>query len=91
MRVSDGDVKTALAEAEHVVGGDCRVGGQDHFYLETHACLVVPKGEGEEIEIVCTSQGVSHTQTYAAMALGVPQNKIVCRVKRIGTCTMFLY
>lgn len=23
--------------------GECRIGGQEHFYLETHGCLVVPR------------------------------------------------
>ena len=74
----------ALSEAEHVLEGECRVGGQDHFYLETQACLVVPKGEENEVEIVSSTQGVSAVQTFASRALGIPRNRIVSKVKRIG-------
>ncbi len=64
--------------------GDVRVGGQDHFYLETHGCLVVPKGEGDEMEIYASTQCVDGTQRMAAKALAIPSNRVVARVKRIG-------
>ena len=74
----------ALSESEHVLEGECRVGGQEHFYLETQACLVVPGGESQEMEITSSTQGVASTQTYVARALGIPRNRIVSKVKRIG-------
>ena len=74
----------ALSEGEHVLEGECRVGGQDHFYLETQACLVVPKGEENEVEIVSSTQRTANVQTFAARALGIPRNRIVSKVKRIG-------
>ena len=83
MKISDGDVESALTEAEHVLEGECRVGGQDHFYLETQACIAVPKGE-DEIEITSTTQAVTCVQKCVSQVLGVPRNKIVCKVKRIG-------
>jgi len=64
--------------------GRVRVGGQDHFYLETHGCLAVPKGESNEMEIFASTQCVDGTQKMAAKALGVPANRITARVKRIG-------
>ena len=84
LTVSDGDVEAALATADHVLEGESRVGGQDHFYLETHACLAIPKGEDEEMEIVSSTQDVTIVQKTAAIALGIPQNRIVSKVKRIG-------
>ena len=60
------------------------MGGQDHFYLETHACLVIPKGEDGEMEIISSTQDVTIVQKNAAIALGIPQNRIVSKVKRIG-------
>ena len=83
-KVEDGDVEKALSEAEHVLEGEVRVGGQEHFYLETQACLVIPKGEQQEVEIVSSTQGVAGVQTNAARALGIPRNRIVSKVKRIG-------
>ena len=84
LTISDGDVEAALGEAEHVLEGEARVGGQDHFYLETQACLAVPKGEDGEMEITSSSQGLSFVQRCAAAALGVPWNRIVTKVKRLG-------
>ena len=63
-----------------------RTGGQEHFYLETNVCIAIPKGEDGEMEIIASSQCVSEAQLWAAEALGVPGNKIICRVKRIGKC-----
>lgn len=83
-RVADGDVETALASAEHVVEGEMYVGGQEHFYLETMVCVAVPKGEDGEMELFVGTQALKGTQTMAAQALGVPANRIVARVKRIG-------
>lgn len=82
--VIDGDVEAALANAEHVVEGEMYVGGQDHFYLETPACIAVPKGEDGEMELILSTQGLANTQIMAAQALGVPANRIIARVKRIG-------
>ena len=84
LTICDGNVDTALTEAEHVLEGECRVGGQDHFYLETHACLAVPKGEDKEMEIISSTQAVSYVQECVAAALNVQRNRIVCKVKRIG-------
>lgn len=74
----------ALASAEHTVEGTSRVGGQDHFYLETQACIAIPKGEDGEMEILASTQGLDATQKQAASALGVPANRVLARVKRIG-------
>ena len=65
-----------------------RTGAQEHFYLETNSCLVVPKGEEGEMEIFSSTQYIDSVQMSAAKALGVPANRIVCRVKRIGGCGM---
>ena len=66
--------------------GQVRVGGQDHFYLETHCCLAVPKGENSEMEIFAASQCLDGVQKMAANALGVPANRITAKVKRVGKC-----
>lgn len=52
-----GDVKTAFDNPNHVIiEGECRMGGQEHFYLETHAAFAIPKREDDELEIFCSSQ-----------------------------------
>lgn len=77
-------MEVAFGSAEHILEGTSRVGGQDHFYLETQACIVIPKGENEEIEILASTQGLTLTQNQVALALGVPANRVQVRVKRIG-------
>ena len=38
------------------------MGGQEHFYLETNACLAVPKGEDGEMELFVSTQNANETQ-----------------------------
>ena len=38
------------------------MGGQEHFYLETQACLAVPKLEDGEMEIYASAQDPSKLQ-----------------------------
>ncbi|KAG9618472.1 xanthine dehydrogenase, partial [Aureobasidium melanogenum] len=82
--IQNGDVDKAFAEADHVFTGVARMGGQEHFYLETNACVAVPKPEDGEMEIFSSTQNPSETQTYVAQVTGVAANKVVCRVKRLG-------
>ena len=55
-------MSAALATADHVLEGGIHIGGQEHFYLETQACLVVPKGENGEMEIFSSAQFLSGIQ-----------------------------
>ncbi len=84
LRLESGDVDSSFSDSDQCLEGMVRVGGQDHFYLETQGCRVVPKGENGEMEIVSSTQGVEATQRCAARALDVPYNRIVAKVKRIG-------
>ena len=68
---------------EFVFEGKCRIGGQEHFYFETHGCLVIPV-EGDELIVYSSTQNPTETQMEIAAVLGIPQNRVVCKVKRIG-------
>uniref|UniRef100_A0A672VB00 Xanthine dehydrogenase/oxidase n=1 Tax=Strigops habroptila TaxID=2489341 RepID=A0A672VB00_STRHB len=83
-RIKKGDVKKGFEESDHILEGEMYIGGQEHFYLETHATLAVPKGEDGEMELFVSTQNLTKTQEFAANALGVPSNRIVVRVKRMG-------
>jgi xanthine dehydrogenase/oxidase len=82
--IQKGDTEKAFAEADHVFTGTARMGGQEHFYLETQACLAVPKPEDGEMEIFSGTQNPAETQAYVSKVVGVAANKIVTRVKRMG-------
>ncbi|XP_056637903.1 xanthine dehydrogenase [Diorhabda sublineata] len=79
-----GDVDKVFKEAPHVLEGECRMGGQEHFYFETQSCIVIPKAEDHELEIFSSTQNPSEVSTLVSEALGIPQNKIITRVKRLG-------
>ncbi|KAJ5133771.1 MFS general substrate transporter [Penicillium atrosanguineum] len=82
--IKNGDVDEGFKQADHVFEGVSRMGGQEHFYLETQACLAIPKPEDGEMEIWSGTQNPTETQTFIAQVTGVAANKIVSRVKRLG-------
>lgn len=51
-----GDVERVFREAQHVIEGECKMGGQEHFYLETQAVIAVPKMEDNEMELFSSTQ-----------------------------------
>lgn len=59
------------------------MGGQEHFYLETHCALAVPQ-EDDGIEIYSATQDAFSTQMFVAHMLDIPANKVNVRVKRLG-------
>lgn len=59
--IKKGDTESAFAEADHVFTGVTRMGGQEHFYLETQAVVVVPKPEDGEIEVYASTQNPTET------------------------------
>ncbi|CAK9809030.1 Xanthine dehydrogenase [Anthophora quadrimaculata] len=81
--IRNGDVEKGFAESPHILEGEVRTGGQEHFYLETNVTLAVPKEE-DEMEIFCSTQAVTEVQTHIAHVLNVHANKIVVRAKRLG-------
>ncbi len=82
--MSNGDVEKGFRESDHILEGEMHLGGQEHFYLETQACIAVPKLEDGEMELFCSTQNPSEIQLLTAHVLGIPQNRIVVRTKRMG-------
>jgi xanthine dehydrogenase/oxidase len=56
-----GDTEEAFKQADHVFTGVSRMGGQEHFYLETNACVAIPKPEDGEMEIWSSTQNPTET------------------------------
>jgi xanthine dehydrogenase/oxidase len=81
--LSDCDVETEFTAADHSFEGEVRLGGQEHFYLETQVALAIPK-DSDELEIFTSSQEPAVMQRYAANLLGLAANRVVCRTKRLG-------
>uniref|UniRef100_A0A3Q3EUS2 Xanthine dehydrogenase n=1 Tax=Labrus bergylta TaxID=56723 RepID=A0A3Q3EUS2_9LABR len=81
--IQKGDLEAGFKQADHILEGEIHIGGQEHFYLETNVTLAVPREEGE-MELFVSTQSASKTQSLVAKALGVPANRVVVRVKRMG-------
>jgi xanthine dehydrogenase large subunit len=82
-KVERGDVAAAWAAAPHRLHGEIRCGGQDHFYLETHASWAAIDGDGI-VQVTASTQHPSETQAVVAHVLGIPANRVVCRCLRMG-------
>ncbi|HEX9986439.1 MAG TPA: xanthine dehydrogenase molybdopterin binding subunit [Thermoanaerobaculia bacterium] len=78
-----GDAARALAEAEHVLDGVFVNAGQDHFYLESQAAIVVP-GEHGALTIHSSTQNPTEVQEVVAHLLGLTMNQVVVLTKRMG-------
>ncbi|ESO05727.1 hypothetical protein HELRODRAFT_77403 [Helobdella robusta] len=74
---------TVMKTCEFVIEGEVSLGGQEHFYLETNACLVVPLEDGG-VEVWSSTQNPQDVQRVAADVLGVSSSKVMVRVGRIG-------
>ncbi len=72
-------MKTAPCQASGVV----RMGGQDHFYLETQAAMAIPGDDGG-LTIWSSTQHPSEVQAGVAHVLGIPASRIETRVRRLG-------
>ncbi|CAG8812762.1 37088_t:CDS:2, partial [Racocetra persica] len=71
-----GDIEKGFQEADHIFEGETRLGGQEHFYMETNVALVIPKNENDEFEIFSSTQNPSAVQIKVAELLGIAANKI---------------
>lgn len=78
-----GDPEVAFAESDFVIEGEARMGGQEHFYLETHAALVITR-DSDELEVFCSTQHPSEIQKLVAHVVGIPAARVASRVKRMG-------
>ncbi|HQZ13810.1 MAG TPA: xanthine dehydrogenase molybdopterin binding subunit [Devosia sp.] len=83
LKLERGDVAAGLAAAERRVQGTVRIGGQEHFYLESQIALALP-GEDNEVTIQISSQHPTEIQVMVAQVLGVPHAAITVNMRRMG-------
>jgi xanthine dehydrogenase/oxidase len=82
-RLLKGNPAEALAASKFVLHGTVRMGGQEHFYLETNASIAIPR-EGNEMEIIASTQNPTETQHLVARVLNYPSHRVYCKTRRIG-------
>ncbi|TYZ51144.1 hypothetical protein PybrP1_006502 [[Pythium] brassicae (nom. inval.)] len=80
--LESGDVAKGMADADVVLEGEVRLGGQEHFYFETSVSLCTPIEGG--LKIVASTQAATGTQEMVARVLGIDASRIACSTKRIG-------
>lgn len=81
--ITKGDVDKAFAMATYSIEGEFHIGGQEHFYMETHASIAVPR-DADELEIFCSTQSLTDLQQEVCHVTGLPANRVVAKTKRIG-------
>ena len=78
-----GDVPGALSASERKLSGTFELGGQEHFYLETHAAWAEIDGDGN-VFIASSTQHPSEIQTIVSEVLHLPRSRVVVQAPRMG-------
>ena len=78
-----GDCDEALAKSPHRFAGEIEIGGQEHFYLESHACWA-EVGEEGEVFVSSSTQHPSEVQAVVAHVLDLPRNMVTVQSPRMG-------
>ncbi|NP_001266744.1 aldehyde oxidase-like [Ochotona princeps] len=79
-----GNINEAFKMVDQILEGEIHMGGQEHFYMETHSALVIPKGEDQEMDVYVSTQFPKFVQDIVATTLKLQINKVMCHVKRVG-------
>ncbi|MBM3818119.1 MAG: xanthine dehydrogenase molybdopterin binding subunit [Acidimicrobiia bacterium] len=82
LRLADGDVSVLESSALRFEG-ELRIGGQEHFYLETQAALAW-RDEAGYIAVYSSTQHPSETQEIVARVLGLPRHAVTVECPRMG-------
>jgi xanthine dehydrogenase molybdopterin binding subunit/xanthine dehydrogenase small subunit len=78
-----GDAAAALTAASARLDGEFSFGGQEHFYLETHAAWA-EAGEDGAVLVNSSTQHPSEIQAIVAEVLHLPRHKVVVQAPRMG-------
>jgi len=78
-----GDVEAGLTRSEHVFSGEIDFAGQEHFYLETHAALVLVDEAGQ-VFVQSSTQHPTETQEIVAHVLGLRSHEVTVQCLRMG-------
>ncbi len=75
--------KKAIADSPFHLGGELRIGGQEHFYLEGQAALAIP-GEADEMLVHSSTQDPTEVQHIIARVLGCADAFVTVETRRMG-------
>ncbi|WP_029616955.1 xanthine dehydrogenase molybdopterin binding subunit [Pseudorhizobium marinum] len=83
MTLTRGAPDTEIDKAPHRLQGRMVIGGQEHFYLESHIALAIP-GEDDDVTVWSSTQHPSEVQHMVAHVLGVANNAVTVNIRRMG-------
>jgi xanthine dehydrogenase large subunit len=81
--VSRGDADAGLAASAHRFSGELELGGQEHFYLETHVSLA-HVDEAGQVFVQSSTQHPTETQEIVAHVLGLRSHEVTVQCLRMG-------
>ena len=83
MILQKGNIEKEMLKSKFNLSGNFEIGGQDHFYLETHVALTIP-GENDEYQVWSSTQHPTEVQHGVGNILNIPSAKIDSKVRRLG-------
>jgi xanthine dehydrogenase large subunit len=81
-KLADGDVSGIEASPVYF-DGELMIGGQEHFYLETH-CAIAWRDETGGVAAHSSTQHPAEAQEVIARVLGIPRNGVSVECLRMG-------
>ncbi len=78
-----GDAAKALTVSQNTLSGRITMGGQEHFYLEGQAALVLPQDNGDML-VQSSTQHPTEIQHKVAHAIGKPMHAVRVETRRMG-------
>ena len=83
MTLKRGEPEAKIGKPPLRVQASMEIGGQEHFYLESHIAFAIP-GEDDDVIVWSSTQHPSEVQHMVAHVLGVPNHAIEVRTRRMG-------
>ncbi len=82
-RIRRGDPEAAIDAAPRSLSGAITLGGQEHFYLETHAAWA-ELNDDDTVHVSSSTQHPSEVQAVVSHVLGLARNRVVVESPRMG-------
>ncbi|CAI4229316.1 unnamed protein product [Auanema sp. JU1783] len=77
------EVEEAMKACEVQIEGEISIDGQQHIYMEPQTAVAYV-GDHNEVVVQASTQSLSNVQQLTAAFLGIPSNKVIVKVKRLG-------
>lgn len=83
MVLKRGTPESELDKADHRLQSSMRIGGQEHFYLESQIAMAIP-GEDDDVIVWSSTQHPSEIQHIVGHVLNIPSHAITVNTRRMG-------